>query len=97
MFARVVTFQGKPDKVDAGIRYMKEQVNPNIRKIAGSKGAYTLVDRKSGKLVVVALWETEKNLADSFQATAPLRANGAKTVGDPNPPTVEHFEVALQP
>ena len=39
MFARVVTFQGKPDKVDAGIRYMKEQVNPNIRKIAGYQGS----------------------------------------------------------
>ena len=97
MFARVVTFKGTPDNVDAGIRYMREQVNPKLAKIAGSKGAYTLVDRKSGKLVVVALWETEKHLLDSFQATASLRANGAKMVGDPNPPTVEHFEVALQP
>jgi hypothetical protein len=97
MFARVVTFQGKPDKVDAGIRYMKETVNPSIKKMAGSKGAYTLVDRKSGKLVVVALWETEKNMMDSFQATAPLRADGAKAVGDPKPATVEHFEVAIQP
>ena len=97
MFARVVTFQGKPDKVDAGIRFMKEQANPTIRKIAGSKGTYTLVDRKSGKLVVVALWETERNMVDSVQGTALLRANGAQAVGDPNPPTVEHFEVAIQP
>jgi hypothetical protein len=97
MFARVVTFQGKPDKVDDGIRYMKEQVNPNIAKMAGSKGAYTLVDRKSGKVMVIALWETEKNLTDSLPTTAGLRANGAKTLGDPNPPTVEHFEVALKP
>jgi hypothetical protein len=97
MFARVVTIQGKPDKVDDAIRFMKEQVNPNLGKMAGSKGTYTLVDRKSGKTVVVALWDTEKNLTDSLPVTAPFRANAAKILGAPNPPTVEHFEVALQP
>lgn len=97
MFARVVTFQGKPDKINAGISFMKDQVSPTIRKMAGSKGAYTLVDRKSGKLMVMALWETEKDLQDSFQATAPLRANGGKIMEDPNPPRVEQFEVAVQP
>jgi hypothetical protein len=97
MFARIVTIQGKPDKVDDGILFMKEQVNPKLANIAGSKGTYTLVDRKSGKTVVVALWDTEKNLNDSLQATAPFRANAAKILGDPNPATVEHFEVALQP
>ncbi len=97
MFARMVTLQGKPDKVDAGIRYMKEQVVPTIGKMAGSKGAYTLVDRKSGKFVVVALWETEKNLQDSFPTTASLRTNAAKAVEAASPATVEHFEVALRP
>ncbi len=97
MFARVVTFNGKPGQVDAGVRNLKEQVLPSVKKMSGFKGMYLLVDRKSGKEMVVALWDTEKDMQASFSATSPLRTQFAKAAGDANPPTVEHFEVASQP
>jgi hypothetical protein len=40
MFARIVTFQGKPNQVDAGIRNQREQVLPTVKKMSGFKGGY---------------------------------------------------------
>jgi heme-degrading monooxygenase HmoA len=97
MFARIVTFQGKPNQVDAGIRNQREQVLPTVKKMSGFKGGYLLIDRKSGKQMVISLWDTEKDMQASSSAMGSLRTQFAKATGDANPPTVEIFEVALQP
>lgn len=97
MFARVVTFQGKPDQVDAGIRNQREQVLSSVKKMSGFKGGYFLVDRKSGKQMAIAFWDTEKDMQASSSAMGSLRTQFAKVTGDANPPTVEIFEVAIQP
>jgi heme-degrading monooxygenase HmoA len=97
MFARVVTIQGKPDKVDAAIANVRDESLPKLKKMAGFKGMYLLVDRKTGKNLVVAFWESEKALQDSVAATAPFRAQGAQAAGATNPPIVEAYEVAIKP
>jgi hypothetical protein len=56
-----------------------------------------LIDRKSGKQMVISLWDTEKDMQASSSAMGSLRTQFAKATGDANPPTVEIFEVALQP
>jgi heme-degrading monooxygenase HmoA len=96
MFARVVTIQGKPDRIDAAIRNFQEQIVPSIRKMNGFKAGYLLVDRKIGKTVVIALWNTEKDLQANNTAVAPLRAQAAQILEATNPPTVEIYEVAVQ-
>ena len=93
MFARVITIEGKPAKVDEGIRNYREKVIPTIKKWHGFKHAYLLVDRKTGVDVSVVLWETEKDLpatADALQ----LRSQFAQVVGADKPPTVGDYEVA---
>ncbi len=97
MFARVSTIQGKPQQVEDGIRQYREQVMPAVKKMAGFKGAYFLVDRKSGKEVSITLWDTEKNLQDSTKAADQLRAQASQTVAASKPPIVEIYEVAVQP
>ena len=97
MFARVSTVQGKPEQVDDGIRHYREQMLPEARKMAGFKGAYLLVDRKSGSNVGITLWDTEKNLQASTAAADRLRAQASKAVAAPKPPVVEIYEVAVQP
>lgn len=96
MFARVSTIQGKPERVEDGIRGFREEVLPAVRKMAGFKGAYLLVERESGKTVVIALWDTEKNLQASTATTDRLRAQVSKTVAASKPPIVEIYEVAVQ-
>src|SRR3990172_5901796 len=97
MFARVSTIQGKPQQVEDGIRQYREQVMPAAKKTAGFKGAYFLVDRKSGKEVSITLWDTEKNMQASTKAADQLRAQASQTVAASKPPTVEIYEVAVQP
>ncbi len=97
MFARVITYYGRVDRVDAGIRNQREQMLPSGKKMRGFKGAYFLVDRKSGKQMTISLWDTEKDMQASLSAMGSLRAQFAEATGDANPPAVEVFEVAMQP
>ena len=96
MLARVSTIQGKPEQAENGIRNYREQVVVAVKKMAGFKGAYFLVDRKTGKAVSITLWDTEKSLNDSTKAADQLRAQASQTVAASKPPTVEIYEVAVQ-
>lgn len=96
MFPRVSTIQGKPERIEEGIRHYREQLIPAAQKITGFKGAFLMVDRKQGKSVGITLWDTEKNLRASTVAADKLRAQGAKTAGTDQPPAVEIYEVAVQ-
>ena len=96
MFARISTILGKPDRTDEGIRNYREQVLPAVRKMAGFKGAYLLVDRKIGKSAGITMWETEKDLQASSAAANQLRARGAVATAAATPPMVEIYEVAVQ-
>ena len=97
MFARVSTIQGKPEQAEDGIRNYREQVMSAVKKMVGFKGAYFLVNRKSGKEVSITLWDTEKNLQDSSKAANQLRAQASQAVAASKPPIVEIYEVAVQP
>jgi len=96
MFARVSTIQGKSEQVEDVIRNFRENVIPVAKQMTGFKGSYLLVDRKSGKTVGIALWDTEKNLQASAEAAARLRAQASQAAAAPKPPLVEIYEVAVQ-
>ena len=97
MFARVSIVQGKPEKVDEGIKHYREQMLPEARKMVGFKGAYLLIDRKSGKNLGITLWDTENNMRASTAAANRLRSQASENIAAPNPPVVEIYEVAVQP
>jgi heme-degrading monooxygenase HmoA len=68
-----------------------------VKKMAGFKGAYFLVDRKSGKEISITLWDTERNLQASSKAADQLRTQAAQTVAAAKPSIVEIYEVEVQP
>jgi hypothetical protein len=96
MLARVITSEGKPEQLEAVLRYFRENVGPTARKMTGFKGAYFLVDRRSGKTLGMALWDTEEHLQASAQMTARLGVGMAQAAGATKPPAVEVYEVAVQ-
>jgi hypothetical protein len=55
-----------------------------------------LVDRKTGKQMTIALWETEPDLNASAEAAKGLRAQYVQTAAA-QPAKVEVYEVAIQP
>ena len=95
MYARVTTGQGKPEQIEAGIRNFREQIGSTAKNMAGFKGSYLLVDRKTGKMLGMALWDTEANLQASSKAAAQIRAGVMQAAAATKQPTVEIYEVAV--
>ncbi len=94
MFARVTTFQPRPDQVNAAIRNFRERVLPEAQKQKGFKGTLLLVDRKSGNTLGITLWESEADMKASEERAPQLRGQAVLDVGIGGAPTVDHFEVA---
>ncbi len=93
MYARQTTLQGDPSKLDDFLQFFREQT-PTIRQ-QGARGVRLLADRRSGKVQIIALWES-REAADAAEATiSPLRSQGAQRLGVTGAPTIELFEVLV--
>jgi hypothetical protein len=95
MYARVPTFKIGAQHLDASVRHFEETSLPQLRKVAGFKGATVLVSREMGVLRVVAFWDTQEALESSFEPTKAVRAQYAEKFGA-ELVSLEEFEVALQ-
>ncbi len=95
MFARVSTFQGRPDQTAEGIRIAREQILPAARLQDGFLGIYLLYDREGGRSLAITLWETEEDMRASEEAALRARTESAEVSGDVIV-GVERYEVALQ-
>lgn len=96
MFARVTIAEANPENIDQMARDFRENIGAAAKKMAGFKGSYLLVDRKSGKTIGVALWESEESLKASAEVAVQLRAGVTQAAGVTKPPVVEIYEVAAQ-
>jgi heme-degrading monooxygenase HmoA len=95
MTARVFSVQLHSEKVGEFIQLWHEAMLPDARQQKGWKSARLLVDRKSGKAMVVGLWETEADaLATSTGSAFAERVRAALASLMAAPPVVEHYEVA---
>ena len=61
MFARVTTFQIRPDKIDEN-NQVAESIIPAIKQQTGFKTFFALQDRSSGKAILVTIFETEADM-----------------------------------
>jgi hypothetical protein len=93
MFARVSTFSGTAEQVDAAIRAGQERILPQARQIQGYQGSLYLVDRTSGKAMAVTFWESEEAMRASEEAADRLRADVAQSLGG-EIVSVDRYEVA---
>ena len=96
MFARVRTTSGVPEKVDDGIHHFRENVVASYKNVPGFKGAYMLVNRHSGKIVGITLWDTEANMQATGRTSEQLRVAGSQVVSGTTP-APEEYEVVVQP
>ena len=94
MHARVTTLQGDANKLEDGIRFFRDQAVPVARQQRGFKGARLLVDRSSGKVQAVTLWESAETAQAAESSMSQQRMQGAQTLGAAAP-TTEVFEIAV--
>ena len=65
MFARVTTFQAVPGKLDEMAVMVRDSVRPELGHQPGFVTSMTLTDHRTGKGMMLSLWETEAALAAS--------------------------------
>jgi hypothetical protein len=94
MFARASTLEGPPDRMDEGVRQVREHVLPLLQQQDGYKGFIALGDRQSGKLIGISFWESEQALQASEEAGDRTRSETAEAIGD-TIAGVERYEVGL--
>ena len=96
MYARQVTGQMQTDRIDEGIRIYRESIAPAAKQQKGSKGVFLLIDRKAGKFMSLAMWDTEADMM-AGEASGYLREQIAKAAPTfAGPLATEHFEVVVQ-
>jgi len=92
MFARVSQYSVRPERLQQGKRAIEEHLIPALRMQAGYSGGLLLANPQKGKVLAVSLWESEKEMHATDEASHWFRAFGAEaaegTVTD-----VETYEV----
>ena len=94
MHARVTTMEGSSERLDEGLREIKEEVLPQLQQQDGFKGFVVFDNRQNGKLVGFSLWESEQAMQASEEVADRTRRESAQTMSD-TIAGVERYEVAL--
>ena len=95
-FVRMVTVNGDPQKVDAGIVEIRNHVLPVLKAQKGYRATIASVDRQTGRLAASTIWDTKADLDASESKLAGPRAEAAKAAGaGPDDVQVEIFETAV--
>ena len=93
MHARSTTFSSSPQRLDAGMALIRDEVMPAVLAMDGCLGMSTMVDRESGRCISTTGWETEEAMRASADAVLPLRLRVAEILGDEM--TVAEWAIAL--
>ena len=93
MHARSTTFNGSPDNIDAGIKFIKDEAAPMLDQLEGCRGLSVLVDRESGQCIATSSWETEEAMRASDEQLLPIRARGQEILGGSM--QVDEWEIAV--
>lgn len=93
MFARTITILARPESVEEGLRYVRDEVFPAITSMPGCVGMSMVTDRESGRCIATTAWESQDTMHASEQAARVLRERSAAIFG--GSPQVEEWELAL--
>lgn len=81
MFARSTTFHGRPENIDAGLRFIENEVAPMIQQIDGCRGLSCIVDRESGQCITTSSWDDEDAMIASGEQLHTIRERGRDILG----------------
>jgi len=92
VYARSSTFRARPDSVDVGVAFMRDEVMPAVMAIPGCSGMSMMADRRSGRCIATTGWDAQEPMHASAGQIAPMRERGAVILG--GEPFVEEWEIA---
>jgi quinol monooxygenase YgiN len=91
--ARSTTIMGDPQKIDSGIAFVRDEVQPMVTAMDGCLGLSMLVDRESGHCIVTSSWENEEKMRATDASVKQARTRGGEVLG--GEARVEEWEVAV--
>jgi heme-degrading monooxygenase HmoA len=94
MYARSTTVIAEPSTIDRGLRYVQDELMPELMTLDGCVGLSTLVDRRTGRCITTSAWESEAAMRASGDDVRPLRDHYVVTLGSASA-TVEEWEVSI--
>ena len=93
MFARLTRYEGaSPDAIEDALETKKRVLPTEYGQTEGMKGTVFLVDRESGAIVVMSLWESAEAMSASEGDAARIRAD---VMSASETASVENYEVAI--
>lgn len=93
MYARSTLIEANPERLDALIGFVRDEVQPMVTDFDGCTGMSMLVDRRSGEAVVSTGWETQEAMDASADRVRESRERAAE-LADAEP-RVEEWEIAV--
>jgi hypothetical protein len=94
VLARLHTIETTPEQYETGFRIVTNDLMPWARENSGYCGAIGLVDRESGKALLLTLWSDDEARETSAAAADRLSALAADASGGRRQ-AIENFEVSL--
>jgi len=95
MYARVTELHGVGGDADRHMQHFEDDILPRAESVPGMSGGLVLVDRASGRGMVITLWDDEETLADSREEMASLRELAFQRMNLRSPAVVREYEVGV--
>jgi hypothetical protein len=92
--ARSTTIMARPDSIDAGVAFIRDEVMQTLLGMNGCVGLSVLVDRTSGRCIATSAWQDEDSMRASDEQLRPVRSRAAELMGG-GEPQVEEWEIAV--
>jgi hypothetical protein len=93
MYARSSTFRGRPESIDAGIDFVRDEVLPTMLVMDGCVGLSMLANRETGLCITTSAWHSLETRKHSEQQVSELRAGIGERLGVA--PEVDQWEISL--
>jgi Antibiotic biosynthesis monooxygenase len=94
MFVRTTEVQADPDKIDAGIAVVRDEILPVVSGMDGCVGMSLLVNRDSGRCIATTAWQSEEATLASADKVVSLRSRAEQSLGSSGS-EVHQWEVAV--
>jgi hypothetical protein len=91
--ARSTTIRGRPESVDEGIAFCRDEVLPMCRELPGCLGLSMIVDRESGRCITTTSWDSIESLRATTTQLQPVRQRVADLLG--GTAEVAEWEIAV--
>jgi heme-degrading monooxygenase HmoA len=94
MFARSTTVTTQPSAIERGIRFIQDDVMPEVLNMPGCLGLSLLVDHATSRCIATSSWQDEEAMRATTGSVGPLRDRFVAETGGSDT-VVDEWEIAL--